>query len=681
MSLLHRLLALEAAVPFEEVAHTWPVRRQAWADAAVDAQSKRSSPALAKLLAELLALFTPDAVKLYWRKKADHTATIKATRAIANNLASDPRGEALHNLLNRLYDRIMPKPSKADLKLMSNGKPDHYLLDSDAPTFNKNERCEALDLRSAWCPAVVIGSRRELDTSMHYHVKYDGWGAKWNDWIPQDSGRLRKPVTQGAAGQPPSKQGEASAAASSKKGLKIAAKPAASTAPVGARSVKSAGKVTATGRRIAEQAMLAQQQAEAALAKEPREAAGAASPPLPPPVAPGPFPTVIRFKSMPDLVVPSQKKRPLPPAAAQDEPARQVARRKEPAAAPQDMPTAAPLYEPTAAPQDEPTATPEDEPAAAPQDEPAAAPQHEPAAAPQDEPIAAPQGKPAATPHDEPEVSHRVTSAGVRRASELRLSSLPIGRRRVWLARLQLMREHLKRLSSDATMFSAAKGFILRYNKGLQEYVYEMAQVEELDGRVLQVRVLNTAPVGDGSEKAPLVRTQVAYVSNSKASEKELDSLVASLEAGTMADLPLQKVIDMLRILAIRLPPTMRKEDEPFLRVAAETMDALAHNRPLPDIPPTRRIPQAGNFSLARKTQDSPSASGAVFSSGRVPDTFQRVPLEISTSVHEAASMRQQRAQQNLGGYAWHADSRWNGRPLIFPAPPSAEVSVLKPTT
>ena len=148
-----------------------------------------------------------------------------------------------------------------------------------------------------------------------------------------------------------------------------------------------------------------------------------------------------------------------------------------------------------------------------------------------------------------------------------------------------------------------------------------------------------------------------------------------------MVDLPLQKVIDMLRILEIRLPPTMRIEDGPFLRVAAETMDALVHNRPLPDIPDIS--PQVSSkrpgARVAGKTQGSPSAGG-VDSSVRVRDTSQGAPGEISTTVHEAASMRQQRAQQTLGGYAWHANSRWTGRPPVFPAPPSAKVSVLTPT-
>ena len=92
MSIAHRLLNIETAIPYEDVFDRWAKERDEWAGAVVACKSAR---ALASEMLKLVNALTSKAVRFYWPLKSDSDRLRKLLQSISSGEKADPRGLAL----------------------------------------------------------------------------------------------------------------------------------------------------------------------------------------------------------------------------------------------------------------------------------------------------------------------------------------------------------------------------------------------------------------------------------------------------------------------------------------------------------------------------------------------------------------------------------------------------------
>lgn len=231
MSLSYRLLWVENAIPYEDVEASWRDYRETWITELRGSCDSIST--LARLLLDLLKAFTPACVRFLWSEAGGYKKMCTQCASLSSKHVSDPTGQKLQDVMMNLEIRALPKPPEAELQLMGDGKPDTYLLGEQGPELPIGSKCCALDIRMVWCNATVV-QLRSMAKITEYKVHYEGWKKSWDEWIVQDSGRIR---SQPIEHQPAKRRID-------EKGVRLApVSKATSTAGSGAEPAPAAAKV------------------------------------------------------------------------------------------------------------------------------------------------------------------------------------------------------------------------------------------------------------------------------------------------------------------------------------------------------------------------------------------------------------------------------------------------------
>lgn len=188
MSLAFRLLKIEAAIPYDDVAPSWPKIREDWSLAVFE---NRADPGkMAVHLIRLLKSLKPACIAYFWKDGAPSwKKMISKLEAIKG---PDPKGAVpLKAIVTDFESRAVPAPPESERALMGSGRPVELELGDDGPTFEVGDKLNALDIRATWCNGEVVKRRVSQGGVFEYRVHYEGWSKGWNEWLSSDSGRVR----------------------------------------------------------------------------------------------------------------------------------------------------------------------------------------------------------------------------------------------------------------------------------------------------------------------------------------------------------------------------------------------------------------------------------------------------------------------------------------------------------
>ena len=139
MSVAYRVLAVEAAIPYEDVTESWDRVRDGWVRGVV--ADCKDAKRLAGRIVLLLDALLPQAAKEFWRGDSDGFVQLRR-RCLRMASTATPAAAAaeLLRVIRELELRAIEPPVPADLKLMGEGEADVYSLGHDGPLLEVPRR-------------------------------------------------------------------------------------------------------------------------------------------------------------------------------------------------------------------------------------------------------------------------------------------------------------------------------------------------------------------------------------------------------------------------------------------------------------------------------------------------------------------------------------------------------------
>ncbi|EOD27492.1 hypothetical protein EMIHUDRAFT_235704, partial [Emiliania huxleyi CCMP1516] len=175
------------ALPFEDVEACWKGRRDEWRDEVVGAAG--SAVDLAGLLAELLCSLTAAAVSYLWRSRGQYDKLYGELYDLASGRRSDPVAATLRRLVAAVETAALPPADARERQLKVVQLPPAEAAEGAAVQvyFSDEER---------WYRGTVTAVNGNKTFTVLFEdgdedASYEGWAAKWDEWVQRDSGRLR----------------------------------------------------------------------------------------------------------------------------------------------------------------------------------------------------------------------------------------------------------------------------------------------------------------------------------------------------------------------------------------------------------------------------------------------------------------------------------------------------------
>lgn len=200
MSLKYRLLRIEQRIPFEDVTESWGSVREDWVRHVIIAA--KTASLLAAEVVTLLDALTPSGADSYWSRDA-----FKAVRADFDSISlgstPDLLGINLQSMIAEVEKRVeigkvrvsSTRPPPVEKK--GKGRPLVLPLGEDGPALEVGDVCVVLDETSeTWYKACVMDVisvpewSDPLGGKVHYHIHYDGWHRKWDEYVDKEAGRI-----------------------------------------------------------------------------------------------------------------------------------------------------------------------------------------------------------------------------------------------------------------------------------------------------------------------------------------------------------------------------------------------------------------------------------------------------------------------------------------------------------